>query len=80
VEGKRADPTHRRLEVFLNTHKIEKQLVSETHFMVRNSVKISTCTTHTTSLLDGRAHADSAIIIRKYIKHHELPKSEMEYI
>jgi hypothetical protein len=41
--------------------------MSETHFTEQNYVNISYATNHP----DGRAHAGSAIIIRKDIKPHE---------
>jgi hypothetical protein len=51
--------------------------VSETH---RNYVKIPAYTTYATNHPNGRAHAGSAIIIRKDITHHELPKYEPDHI
>jgi exonuclease III len=68
------------VEVFLNTQKIDILLVSETHFTEQNYVNIRNYITYATNHPDGRAHASSAIIIRKDIKHHELVKYEMDHI
>jgi hypothetical protein len=54
--------------------------VSETHFTEQNCVNIPTYTTYATNRPDGTAHADSAINIRKDIKHHELAKYEMDHV
>jgi exonuclease III len=70
----------KEVEVFLNTQKIDVLLVSETHFTEQNYVNIPNYITYATNHPDGRAHAGSAIIIRKCIKHHELPKYETDHI
>jgi exonuclease III len=70
----------KEVEVFLNTQKIDILLVSETHFTEQNYVNILNYITYATNHLDRRAHAGSAIIIRKNIKHHELPKYETDHI
>jgi hypothetical protein len=54
--------------------------VSETHFTEQNYVNIPKYIIYATNHPDGRAHASSAIIIRKDIKHHELAKYEMGHI
>jgi hypothetical protein len=54
--------------------------VSETHFTEQNYVNIPNYIIYTTHYPDGRAHAGSAIIIRKDIKHHKLPKYETDHI
>jgi hypothetical protein len=66
--------------VFLNTQKTDTLLVSETHFTERNYVNIPPYITYATNHPDGRAHAGSATIIRKDIKHHELAKYEVDHI
>jgi exonuclease III len=55
----------KEVEVFLNTQKIDVLLVSETHFTEQNYVNIPNYITYATNHPDGRAHAGSAIIIRK---------------
>jgi hypothetical protein len=74
--------TQRRkeVEVFLNTQKIDILLVSEAHFREQNYVNIPNYITYAPNHPDGRPHAGSAIIIRKDIKHHELPKYETDHI
>lgn len=70
----------KEVEIFLNTNKIDILLVSETHFTNRNYIKISNYTAYNTNHPDGKAHADTAIIIKKDIKHYELPKYETNHI
>jgi endonuclease/exonuclease/phosphatase (EEP) superfamily protein YafD len=54
--------------------------VSETHFTEHSYVNVPNYITYATNHPDGRAHAGSAIIVRKGIKHHELPKHETDHI
>jgi exonuclease III len=70
----------KEVEVFLNTQKIDTLLVSETHFTERNCVIIPNYIAHDTKYPDRRAHAGTAIIIRKDITHHELTKYETDHI
>jgi exonuclease III len=70
----------KEVEVFLNTQKIDILLVSEIHFTEQNYVNIPNYITYATNHPDGTAHAGSAIIIRKNIKHHELAEYEMDHI
>jgi hypothetical protein len=55
-------------------------LAFETHFTQQNYVNIPNYITYATNHPDGRAHAGSAIVIKIYIKHHELPKYETDHI
>jgi hypothetical protein len=48
--------------------------------MEQNYVSIPNYTAYATNHLDERAHAGSAIITRKDIKHHELAKYETDHI
>jgi hypothetical protein len=68
------------VQVFNTTQKIDILWVSETHFTQQNYVNIPNYIIYATNHLDGRAHAGSAIIIRKDIKHNELPKYETNHI
>ena len=70
----------RELEIFLSTHDIDILLVSETHFTDRNYLRIRNYVVYHTQHPDGRAHAGTAIILKKNIKHHELPKYELEHL
>jgi hypothetical protein len=80
VECKRLAQRMKEVQVFLNTQKIDILLVSETHFTQQNYVNIPTYTTYATDHPDGTAHAGSATITRKDIKHNELIKYETDYI
>jgi exonuclease III len=53
------------VEVFLNTQKVDILVVSETHFTEQNYVNTPNYITYATNHPDGRAHAGSAIIIKK---------------
>jgi hypothetical protein len=79
-ECKRVDPTQKDVEVFLNTKETDILLMSEIHFMERNYITFPTYTAHANNYPDRRAHAGSAIIIRKDIKHHKLTKYETVHI
>jgi exonuclease III len=70
----------KEVEVFLNTQKIDILLVSETHFKEQNYINTPNYITYATNHPDCKAHAGSAIIIRKDIKHHELAKYETDHI
>lgn len=70
----------KEVEVFLNNHKIDILLVSETHFTERHYIRFPNYTVYDTKHPAGRAHGGSAIIIRRNIKHHELPKFQTEHI
>jgi exonuclease III len=70
----------KEVEVFLNTQKTDILLVSETHSMEQNCGNIPNYITYATNNPDGTAHAGSAIITRKYIKHHKLAKYETDHI
>jgi exonuclease III len=70
----------KEVEEFLNTQKTDILLVYETHFTEQDYVNIPNCIIYATNHPDGGAHAGSAIIIRKGIKHHELPKYEPDHI
>jgi hypothetical protein len=48
--------------------------------MEQTNVNIPNYITYATNHPGGTAHAGSAIILRKDIKHHELPKYETDYI
>jgi hypothetical protein len=80
VECKRAEPTHKR-SVSISQHPENRHPLGvrnpfyETK-LCKNSNLYRTHYNHP----NGRAHADSAIIIRKDIKHHELAKYEMDHI
>jgi hypothetical protein len=80
MECKRADTTHTRSRSISQNPIIDILLASETPFTERNYVNIPTYITNATNHPDGRAHAGSAIIIRKDTKHHEVAQYEMDHI
>lgn len=72
---------HRReVEIFLNDHKIDIMLISETHFTDKSYIKFPNYNVYTTTHPDNRAHAGSAVIIKNSIKHHECPEFKTDHI
>jgi len=61
------------LQTFLNIHKIDNALISETHFTSRTVFKILHYNVYHTIHPDDTAHGGAAVIIRSSIHHHELP-------
>ena len=74
--------TQRRheIEIFLITEKIDILLISETHFTSKSYFSIPGYNCYHSLHPDDRAHAGTAIIIKKSICHHELEKWEKDYI
>lgn len=68
------------IQHFLSTHKIDIMLVSETHFTDRSYFKVPNYQCYYTLHPDNTAHGGSAVLIRKQIKHYELPKYEEDYL
>lgn len=68
------------IELFLNEHKIDIMLISETHFTDKSYVKFPNYKVYTTAHPDNRAHGGSAVIIKSGIKHHECPEFKTEHI
>jgi len=60
------------LQTFLNMHKIDIALISETHFIARTVFKIPHYTVYRTIHPDDTAHGGAAVILRSSIRHHEL--------
>jgi len=60
------------LQTFLNMHKIDIALISETHFTSGTIVTIPHYTVYHTIHPDDTAHGGSAVILRSSIRHHEL--------
>lgn len=68
------------LQLFIAKHNLDIVLVSETHFTDLSFFRIPNFTLYTTNHPDDRAHAGSAVLIKKHIKHYELPKYQFDYI
>ena len=60
------------LQTFLDMHKIDIALISETHFTPRTVFRIPHYTVYHTIHPDDTAHGGAAVIIRSSIRHHEL--------
>jgi hypothetical protein len=60
------------LENFLNLHKIDVALISETHFTTRTMLKIPAYKIYHIPHPDDTAHGGAVVIIRSTIPHHEL--------
>jgi hypothetical protein len=76
VECKRADLTHKISQHPENRH----PLGVRNPFYGTKLCKIPNYITYATNHQDGTAHASSAMIIRKDIKHYELAKYETDHI
>lgn len=72
---------HRQeVQSFLSLHNIDIMLISETRFTSRNYFKIPHYEFYDTKHPSGAAHGGTAILIKKSIKHYEIPKHPKEYI
>ena len=60
------------LQTFLDMHKIDIALISETHFTSRTVIKIPHYTVYHTIHPDDTAHGGAEVILRSSIHHHEL--------
>jgi len=60
------------LQTFLDMHKIDIALISETHFTSRTVFKLPHYTVYHTIHPDDTAHGGAAVILRSSIRHHEL--------
>jgi hypothetical protein len=66
-------PNHKlELQAFLDIHKIDIALISETHFTSRSVFKIPHYTIYHTIHPDDTALGGAAVIIRSSLQHHEL--------
>jgi exonuclease III len=68
------------LQNFLNIHKIDVALMSETHFTTRTVFKLPNYKVYHIPHPDDRAHGGAAIIIRNSISHYELLHHQTEKI
>jgi exonuclease III len=60
------------LQTFLNIHKIDIALISETHFTTRTMFRMPNYNVYHIPHHDDRAHGGAAAIVRSAISHHEL--------
>jgi hypothetical protein len=68
------------VDMFLSIQKVGILLLPKTHFAAQNYIKIQNYTTNDTNHPEGRAHAGSALNIRKGLKRHELTEYEKDHI
>lgn len=70
------------VEVFLKHNRVDILLISETHFNSQTHFQIPDYKVYDTKHPDAenRARGGSAVIIRKHIKHFELPKYERDFL
>jgi hypothetical protein len=59
------------LETFLDIHKIDIALVSETPFTSRTVFRLPRYTVFHTTHTDDTAHGGAAVVIRSSLRHHE---------
>lgn len=67
-------PHKRELQKFLSEHKIDIMLIQETHFTVKNRFYIRGYIVYDTKHPMRKARGGTAILVKRGIKHHELPK------
>jgi exonuclease III len=68
------------LQNFLNIHKIDIALISETHFTTRTVFKVPNYKVYHIPHPDDRAHGGATIIIRNSVSHYELRHHQNEKI
>jgi exonuclease III len=68
------------LQNFLQTHKIDIALISETHFTSKTVFKILYYEVYHIPRPDGTAHGGAAVVIGSAINHHELLHHQLDKI
>lgn len=68
------------IQAFLYNENVDILLIAETHFTQRSYPKLQNYFIYHTNHPSGAAHGGTAIIIKKNIKHFELPKSEHDFL
>lgn len=71
---------NQELKMFLNIHKIDIMLISETHFTDMSYFKIPSFSLYQCNHPDNTAHGGSAILIKNNVKHYELPPYSFDHI
>jgi exonuclease III len=72
--------TPTELKTFISIHNIAVMLISETQVTERSYLKLPTYTVHNTNHPAGTARGGTAIIIKKYIKHHQLNNWSQDFL
>lgn len=65
---------------FINLHKLDIVLISETHFTTRSYLRIPHYSIYSTEHPDGTAHGGTAVIITNSIKHNVYKQFRNEHI
>jgi hypothetical protein len=73
-------PNKNEVELLLTEHNLDVLLLSEAHCTKSTSVKFREYTCYMTPHPDGTGHAGTAIIVRKSVKHHLMPKHRSPHI
>lgn len=68
------------VQAFLKEQNIDIMLVSETHFTNKSFFNIKNYTIYDTKQPNGKACGGTAVLIKRGIRHYELPKYKEEYI
>jgi len=68
------------IKIFLKTQKIDILLVSETHLIYKNYIKIQEYSIYHSVHPDGKTHGDTAVIIKNTIGHYESNKYIKDYL
>lgn len=71
---------NQELQAFVNLHKLDIVLISETHFTNISFFKIPNYICYSTNHPDNTAHGGSAVLIRNNLKHHEVPNYQFDFI
>ena len=68
------------LKTFLTQHDIDVILISETHFTSKSYLKIPNYEIYHTNHPENKAHGNSAVIVKKTIKHYENVSHRKNYL
>jgi hypothetical protein len=73
-------PNKSDVEILIKEHNLDIVLVSESHCTAASNIIIQGYNTYLTNHPDGTAHAGTAIIIKKSIKHNLMPAFQTNYL
>lgn len=68
------------VRAFLQIHKIDIMLISETHFTEKSYIKIPKYNIYNTNHPDGKAHGGTALIVKNDVKHYETDKYATDHL
>lgn len=73
-------PNKQEVELLLAQHKLDILLISEAHCTGTSLITFPDHLCYVTNHPDGTGHAGSAVIIKKTIKHHQMPHYKTDHI